>query len=168
MPVTPPVIWTLEKRLGYALAAMLQADTGIFNNAFGDRVEFATDYIDVDEGQGSTMLIKPDLPQDPVRQGRTWAEVEFHFMAVIRNWDDRQMRRSLSEGYQMLDVALRDEAAYFETHLNDEEENLCSLCGKITIRHELNNEDLNDTPMRQTRIIVKVTHKRPLAYSVAA
>lgn len=162
-----PNIWTLEKRLGYGLVAMLQADAGMFNQIFGDRVEFAQDFVEVDSGQGPTVLIKPDLPQDPLAKGENWAHATFQFIVVIRNWDDRQQNRALAEAYQTLDAALVDEAAYFEDYVDDQEENLTSKCGKLEIRHELNTEDLNDMPVRQARILITVMHKRPLTYSNA-
>lgn len=162
-----PDIWTLEKRLGYGLVAQLLADTGIFNRTFGDRVEYARDHVDIDEGQGPTVLIKPDLPQDPVRKGDIWADTPYHFLVLIKNWDDREQNRSLADAYQMLDAVFLNAKALLETYVVDTEENLASKCGKLEIRHELNVEELNDMPARQARIIVTVAHKRPLDYSVA-
>lgn len=165
--MTAPGTWTLEKRLGYALVAMLQADAGLFNQIFGDRVEYAQEHVDVDAGQGPTVLIKPEVPQDPVRAGESWAQTQFQFIVLIKNWDDRQQNRALAEAYQSLDAVFVEDAEYFEDYVDDVENNLTSKCGRLTIRHELNTEDLSDMPARQARIIITVTHKRPLTYTNA-
>lgn len=162
-----PGTWTLEKRLGYALVEMLQDDAGLFHQIFGDRVEYAQEHVDVDAGQGPTVLIKPDLPQDPLRKGENWAQTQFQFIVLIKNWDDRQQNRALAEAYQTLDAVFVEDSVYFEDYVDDVEENLTSKCGELTIRHELNTEDLNDMPSRQARIMVTVMHKRPLTYTNA-
>lgn len=163
--MTAPEYWTLEKRIGYGLVDLLKADTGLFNATFGDRVEYAQDFVDVDTGQGATVLIKPDLPGSPVREARSWATTPFHFLVSIENWDDRQQRRTLAEAYQMLDFL--DATDLLENYVDDQEDNLASLCGKLEVQHELNIEDMNDRPKHQAKIIVTVTHKRPLDYSAA-
>lgn len=165
--MTAPTYWTLEKRLGYGLVAKLKADAGLFNATFGDRVEYAQDYIDVDVGQGPTVLIMPDLPADPNRWGDNWAETPFHFLAVIENWDDRQMGRTLAEAYQSLDVVFKNASDLLENYVTDTEANLASKCGDLKIRHELNIEDRQNKTGRQVRFILTVTHKRPLSYSAA-
>lgn len=162
-----PNIWTLEKRLGYGLVAMLQADAGLFNEIFGDRVEYAQDHVDVDAGQGPTVLIKADVTQDPLRKGTNWAHAPFHFIVVIENWDDRAQNRTLAEAYQTLDAVFIDANDLLVNYVDDVEENLTSKCGQLEVRHELNTEDLNDRPVHQARIIVTVMHKRPLDYSNA-
>lgn len=165
--MTAPGTWTLEKRLGYALVAMLQADAGLFNQIFGDRVEYAQDYVDVDSGQGPTVLIKADLPQEPLRKGDNWAQTQFQFIVLIQNWDDRQQNRTLAEAYQALDAVFINANDLLVTHVTDTEENLASKCGQLEVRHELNVEELNDKPARQARILVTVIHKRPLTTTTA-
>lgn len=162
-----PTYWTLEKRIGYGLVDKLKADAGLFNATFGDRVEYAQDFVDVDAGQGATVLIKPDLAADPVRKARSWGTTPFHFLVSIENWDDRQQRRSLAEAYHMLDAIFLDATDLLENYVDDQEDNLASYCGKLEVRHELNIEDMNDRPKHQAKIIVTVTHKRPLDYSAA-